>query len=230
MSKNATSSEMTKTDIEQPQADESGFVAQYLRDNPSFLIEQPDLLLELELILKEAGAVSLTQIQTQQYRERIQQQQSKLDNLLVNARKNEAIYKAYADLNMHVAHCRDIESLLGELNKVLIDELAFEELKLVLFKHPNASNVELSEIQHRSIFDKKLAKTDFYFGRLGKAEREALFPDAKAESVAMIKLGDEETLGLLAVASTNPLHFTPDMDTMLIDLVRKNLNLLIPTL
>jgi uncharacterized protein YigA (DUF484 family) len=103
----------------------------------------------------------------------------------------------------------------------------------------DADQQPLSEIQQRSLFDKKLARQPFYFGRVGSIEKEALFPKAKAESVALVLLSDVDPLqstssqnaqskpksiGLLAIASKDPLHFEPEMDTVLVDYLRKNLN------
>jgi uncharacterized protein YigA (DUF484 family) len=206
-------------------------VANYLREHPQFLVENRELLLDIQVLLSTAGVVSLTQIQSEQYREKIKQLKTQLESLVGNARKNEDIYKAYAQLNIDVAQTTDFESLMQALSKGLVKVLGLEKLQLVLLNSElMPSNIVLSEIQQHSIFDKKLAKTNFYLGRLGKLEREALFPDAQAESVALVKLGENKAFGLLAIASKDPLHFTPEMDTMLIDFLRINLNLHIPKL
>jgi uncharacterized protein YigA (DUF484 family) len=206
-------------------------VANYLREHPQFLVENRELLLDIQVLLSTAGVVSLTQIQSEQYREKIKQLKTQLESLVGNARKNEDIYKAYAQLNIDVAQTTDFESLMQALSKGLVKVLGLEKLQLVLLNSElMPSNIVLSEIQQHSIFDKKLAKTNFYLGRLGKLEREALFPDARAESVALVKLGENKAFGLLAIASKDPLHFTPEMDTMLIDFLRINLNLHIPKL
>lgn len=206
-------------------------VANFLRQSPNFLVEHHDLLLDIEVLLSAPGAVSLTQIQSKQYREKIKQLKTQLESLVGNARKNELIYKVYAQLNIDIAQTDTFDSLMLVLSKRLVAELGLEKLQLVLLNSKiNPANVSLSEIQQHSIFDKKLAKRNFYLGRLGKLEREALFPDAKAESVAIIKLGEDKAFGLLAIASKDPLHFNPEMDTMLIDFLRKSLNLHIPKL
>lgn len=206
-------------------------VANFLRQSPKFLVEHRDLLLDIEVLLSEPGVVSLTQIQSTQYREKIKQLKTQLESLVGNARKNELIYKVYAQLNIDIAQTNTFDGLMQALSKGLLAELGLEKLQLVLLNSEiNPVNVSLSEIQQHSIFDKKLAKSDFYLGRLGKLEREALFPDAKAESVAIIKLGEDKAFGLLAIASQDPLHFNPEMDTMLIDFLRKSLNLHIPKL
>ena len=48
-------------------------VANYLREHPQFLVENRELLLDIQVLLSTAGVVSLTQIQSEQYREKIKQ-------------------------------------------------------------------------------------------------------------------------------------------------------------
>ncbi len=204
-------------------------VAQYLLSNPSFLIDNPDLLLQLQLTLKESGVVSLTEIQTSQYREKIKQLKSQLDGLLETARKNELIYTTYAQLNLDMAKVKSLTELSAILQHHFVNSLDLETSKLLLLEDSELGNAcKFSDIQHHSIFDKKLAKQAYYFGRVGKLEKEAIFPDNQAGSVALVLIRHESTnqpLGLLAISSKNESHFHPEMDTVLVEFLRKNLNL-----
>lgn len=204
-------------------------VAKYLLAHPSFLIDNPDLLVQIQVQLQDNGVVSLTQIQAAQSRDKIKQLKSQLEGLVSNARKNELIYKTYAELNLDLAKATSIADLETSLQAHLVTTLGLESVRIVLLD--NKDEAPLSEIQQRSLFDKKLAKQPFYFGRLANIEKEALFPKAKAESVALVRLNDnQETqgksapLGLLVISSKDSLHFQPDMDTVLVDYLRKNLN------
>jgi hypothetical protein len=210
-------------------------VAQYLLEHPSFLTDNPDLLTQIQVQLQESGVVSLTQIQAAQSREKIKQLKLQLEELVGNARQNELIYKTYADLNIDLAQANSISEIDKSLKKHLVGSLQLESAHIVLLDSESESAHQLSEIQHRSIFDKKLARQAFYFGRVGKIEKEALFPNSKAESVALVLLNEPEnpknkqekrqSIGLLAIASSDPLHFQPGMDTVLVDYLRKNLNI-----
>ena len=209
-------------------------VANYLLENPSFLLENPELLIEIQVQLQEKGAVSLTQIQASQAREKIKQLKSQLEDLVTNARQNEIIYKTYADLNLDLARANSMSDIDASLKKHLVDGLGLETAHVVLLENGSESTHQLSEIQQRSIFDKKLARQPFYFGRIGKIEKEALFPESEAASVALVLLSQTDNsknktlkpkpIGLIAIASNEPLHFQPDMDTVLVDYLRKNLN------
>jgi hypothetical protein len=211
-------------------------VAAYLLANPSFLTDNPDLLLNIQVHLQENGVVSLTQIQAAQSREKIKQLKSQLDEIVSNARQNEKIYTTYAQLNLDLAKASSHDELEKALHKHLVNTLGLESVRIVLTNDQNTSeeNPPLSEMQQRSIFDKKLAREPFYFGRVGNIEKEALFAKAQAESVALILLSEEEEsqssnskplpIGLLAISSKDPMHFKPNMDTVLVDFLRKNLN------
>ncbi|MFT6267496.1 MAG: hypothetical protein ACJAVV_000294 [Alphaproteobacteria bacterium] len=216
-------------------------VAKYLLANPSFLIDNPDLLAQIQVQLQENGVVSLTQIQASQAREKIKLLKSQLEELVTNARLNEIIYKTYAELNLDLAKASCFTELEACLTKHLVGTLRLESARIVLLNDENSNQQPLSEIQQRSLFDKKLARQPFYFGRVGSIEKGALFPKAKAESVALVLLSESlpaqntasnnavaqskpPTIGLLAIASKDPLHFQPEMDTVLVDYLRKNLN------
>jgi uncharacterized protein YigA (DUF484 family) len=206
-------------------------VANYLLENPSFLIDNPDLLVQIQVHLQENGVVSLTQIQASQSREKIRQLKAQLEEMVTNARQNELIYKTYAELNFELARSSSVSELESNLNKHLVNTLGLESAHIVLLNSEDKEQQLLSEIQQRSLFDKKLARQPFYFGRIGNIDKEALFPKLKAESVALILLTENEDghkkaspIGLLAISSKDPLHFQPDIDTVLVEYLRKNIN------
>jgi hypothetical protein len=69
-------------------------VAQFLHDNPEFLIHQPALLAQLELPRQESsGAISLAQRQTQVLRDRIRLLESRLTEMMHVGEENDAIVK-----------------------------------------------------------------------------------------------------------------------------------------
>ncbi len=208
-------------------------VAKYLLEHPSFLIENPELLAQLQVQLQAHGVVSLTQLQAEQAREKIKQLKLQLEQLVSYARTNEKIYKTYAQLNVDLAKTQTISEIEQTIQRHLVSGLGLEAANLLLINMPEHKPEQaLSEIQHRSIFDKKLAKSDFYFGRIGTIEKAALFPNANAESVALIRLSSDsdqvqtpDTIGLIAIASNDSMHFQPKMDTVLVEFLRKNVNL-----
>ena len=156
--------------------------------------------------------------------------QSQLEKLVNNARINENIYKVYALLNIAISKANSSEKLVNVLQEHLLDQLDLEDISLVLLPNNTDDNSKplFSEIQHHAMFEKKLARNRFYLGRLGKLEKETLFPKASANSVAIVQIGEEQPIGLLAIASKDATHFSPNMDTTLLDFLRLALNAHIP--
>lgn len=206
-------------------------VAEYLTAHPDFFLNYPDVLSELHVHHQNRGVVSLTQLQSEQYREKIKSLKRQLDKLIANATRNEAIYSAYAKLNLAIVQCEDFSQLEKVLHAALCDTLGLSHVHLYPFSSDKIpSNLQLPEIQQRSLIEKKLNRCEYYFGRLGQNEKQLLFPDEQAESVALISIGDDKPIALLAISSSNALHFTPDMDTSLLSYLRDVLSFHLPKL
>jgi len=88
----------------------------------------------------------------------------------------------------------------------------------------------LPEIQRKLFAEKRFKDNDFFFGRLSEHEKKLLFSDQQAESVALLRLGNNGELGILAIGSNDPGHFNPDMDTLLITQLQQFLSILLPKL
>ncbi|WP_395339780.1 DUF484 family protein [Ningiella sp. W23] len=209
-------------------------VAVYLQDHPDFFLSYPEVLAELHVHHTNKGVVSLTQLQSEQYRDKIKTLKKQQDKLIANAKRNELIYSTYAKLNLALIKCTDFSALENVLHEELCQSLGLSEAHIYPFSQ-NAGSVQsdngrISEIQQRSLLDKKLNGKDFYFGRLGQNEKNVLFPDEVAESVALMTIGDDKPIALLAIASKDPLHFTPDMDTTLLSYLRDFLSFHLPKL
>lgn len=206
-------------------------VAEYLSTHPNFFLDYPDVLAELQVNHRNRGVVSLTQLQSEQYRDKIKAQKKQLDKLVSNARRNETIYVTYAKLNLAIVQCETFEQLEQLLNTELCDSLGLSHAHIYPFiaeKLP--SDKIMPEIQQRSLIEKKLNRSDYYFGRLGLNEKQLLFPGEQAESVALISIGQQKPIALLAIASHSALHFSPDMDITLLDYLRDFLSFHLPKL
>ena len=82
--------------------------------------------------------------------------------------------------------------------------------------------------QLEQLLGQRLPGQDYYFGRLNQSEKQALFGhDVLVNSVALMRLGD---LGVLAFASSDPSHFTPHNDTLLLGQLGRLLQLRLPEL
>ncbi|WP_371193496.1 DUF484 family protein [Glaciecola sp. SC05] len=206
-------------------------VAEYLSAHPDFFLDCPDVLAELHVHHQNRGVVSLTQLQSEQYRDKIKALKKQLEKLVSNAKRNETIYTTYAKLNLAIVQCETFEELESVLNTELCESLGLSHAHIYPFVSERLpSDKVMPEIQQRGLIDKKLNRSEYYFGRLGQNEKQLLFPGEEAESVALISIGQSKPIALLAIASSNALHFTPDMDTTLLSYLRDYLSFHLPKL
>ena len=199
-------------------------VCQYLVENPDFFIQHPSILEALQIPHVQKGSVSLVELQSEQLRKKVRLLNYKLSQLISIAKQNEKIYRAYADLNLRLLTSKNVSDILLKLQETLQEELGLASVELKLFKGANA----LPELQQRLFLEKRFKQGPYFFGRLSEHEKQLMFGKDVAESATLILLGDRRDIGILAVGSRNADHFTPDMDTLLLNQLREVLNVVLP--
>ena len=196
----------------------------FLLQNPEFFAEHPDLLEKIKLPHEQKGSVSLVEIQSDQLRKKVRQLNFKLNQLVSIAKQNEKIYRVYTDLNVQLLRCESVAEVQFTLEDVLQERLQLSSAVIKSFKGPHA----IPELQQRLFTEKRFKNTNFFFGRLSQHERQLLFGESPAESVALMRLGDNRELGILGISSSDASHFTPDMDTLLLQQLQQVLNIILP--
>jgi hypothetical protein len=199
-------------------------VANYLLENPEFFSRFPQLLEQINIPHAHKGSVSLVELQSEQLRKKVRSLTHKLNQLIAIAKQNESIYRVYADLNLRILKCTNFADLIFVLEEVIQENLKLASVTLRPFKGAHA----LPEIQQRLFIEKRFKQSQFFFGRLSDHERKLLFSDQDANSVALLLIGEQSELGILAIGSKDPSHFNPDMDTLLITQLQQFLGILLP--
>lgn len=199
-------------------------VRAFLLQNPEFFAEHPDLLEKIKLPHEHKGSVSLVEIQSDQLRQKVRQLNFKLNQLVTIAKQNEKIYRVYTDLNVQLLRCESVAEVQFTLEDILQERLQLSSAVIKSFKGPHA----IPELQQRLFTEKRFKNTNFFFGRLSQHERQLLFGESPAESVALMLLGDNRELGILGISSSDASHFTPDMDTLLLQQLQQVLNIILP--
>ncbi|MFD3351269.1 DUF484 family protein [Alteromonas macleodii] len=202
----------------------SADVRAFLLQNPEFFTEHSDLLEKIKLPHEQKGSVSLVEIQSDQLRKKVRQLNFKLNQLVSIAKQNEKIYRVYTDLNVQLLRCESVAEVQFTLEDVLQERLQLSSAVIKSFKGPHA----IPELQQRLFTEKRFKNTNFFFGRLSQHERQLLFGESPAESVALMLLGDNRELGILGISSSDASHFTPDMDTLLLQQLQQVLNIILP--
>jgi len=193
-------------------------IREYLLDNPDFFNRYPELLIAMRVPHAERGAVSLVERRQELLRQRISQLEEEITSLMNIATHNERILKFNTELSFKLLKCNDLGDLRQVLSADLKREFGFSHVRLITVHDIDS---ELAKIwRHR-------VGTGYYFGRLTQSESKRLF-GSEVGSVALTKLSDENGQVIFAIASKNPTHFHPDMDSLLFSQLRRLLDHMLP--
>ncbi|MCU4675100.1 DUF484 family protein [Catenovulum sp. 2E275] len=206
-------------------------IVAYLTENPDFFKNHPDLLSQMVLPHSSQGTVSLVERQLQVLREKVSLQEKDISRLISTAKQNEHIYKAFINLYMALLECPNSKQMIYLLRAILLEQIQLDGMKLVLFiasSDEHAANLVEPRNIYQDILQQRLARDDYYFGRLKKQEMDLFFTDEQAiKSVALIRLGGQKDMGILAFGSIDELHFQGDMDTLFLAPMVKLINRLL---
>lgn len=202
----------------EPPFDEQ-ILSEYLLDNPDFFDRFPELLTSLRLPHSQRGTVSLVERQLQILRNRVEQLEEEITSLMSIAKRNERIFRLNNEIAFALLKCETEH----ELQSVLSERLR---------NYFNLSHVRLIHVaddeNYPPIWNKRLI-LGHYFGRLPILEAQKLF-GTEVGSVALTKLNPECGQIIFAIASTDAMHFNPEMDNMFLDQLRQLLDHLLPKL
>jgi uncharacterized protein YigA (DUF484 family) len=181
-------------------------VVAYLEQNTDFLINNPDLLDQLDVISQQNGTVSLAIHQQQILRKKNQDLKQNLASLIQTAKINESIFKTFSACQRDLMLISDFDELAEQLNTSINKALNVKESRLLRF-----------DSSLKNIVSHRLCDSKSYLGRTTQDEVELLFKQS-CQSIAIYLIGEiENPLGLLAFSSDDPLHFTPSHDNIFID-------------
>ena len=202
-------------------------VAKFLRRNPAFLAEFPDVLELLELNHSSGVASSLIERQVAQLRNKNHELTRQLTRLVHVASENELLMSRLHQLTLELMAIGEPRAFFKHLESSLLDDFKADILKICLFDNEIASRAgdevrwvdPADEILQP--FQVHLEKDHTVCGRLGETKLNFLF-DAKArwvQSTALVPLGENGTDGMLAIGSSDPARFYPGMGTLFLDLL-----------
>ena len=223
---------MSELKRQEPLVDEA-CVLEYLARYPEFFQRHATVLDRIRLPHERKGSVSLVERQLDRQRERIEQLEQEITELMGIASENERIFRIYADLYGDLYSCQTLFEMSAVMGKTFVQRLRLTGLRLwlnpkkFLLSGPEARFLAEGK-QLEQLLGQRLPGQDYYFGRLSQSEKQTLFGhDVLVNSVALMRIGD---LGVLAFASSDPSHFTPHNDTLLLGQLGRLLQLRLPEL
>ncbi|GGP62611.1 DUF484 domain-containing protein [Shewanella algicola] len=207
------------TNMQQLPFDEA-LIREYLLDNPDFFNRYPELLVAMRIPHAERGAVSLVERRQELLRQRVSELEEEITSLMKIATHNERILNFNNELSFKLLASNDLGELRQALSEGLKGEFGFSHVRLITVHDIDS---ELANIwRHR-------LQAGYYFGRLTQSESSRLF-GGEIGSVALTKLSDDNGQVIFAIASQDPAHFHPDMDSLLFSQLRDLLDHILPQL
>ena len=204
-------------------------IAEYLNSHPDFFERHSRVLARLRLPHATNGAtVSLVERQIMVLRQRNDQLQRSLQNLVAVAKQNDALVEKIHRLGIALLAVPAVAGRLDRLEHALREDFAAERAVLVLFESPGlaalppmprfliVANRDDNELKPFGML-LKAGKTRC--GPLRERQKAYLFGadgDALA-SAAMVPLGPSASIGFLAIANRDRDHFNPGERTDFLD-------------
>jgi uncharacterized protein YigA (DUF484 family) len=202
-------------------------VATYLRKNPDFLEEFPDILEVLQLNHNSGVAVSLIERQIEQLRQKNEELTRQMNNLVHVASENEQLMKRMHQLTLELMPISSRKDFFTHLGNSLLNDFKADILQIFLFDQEIAAEAGedvkhiLEEDPAMEQFRAHLDKDQAVCGRLGESKLEFLF-GSKArwvQSAALFPLGEKGENGMMAIGSSDAARFYPGMGTLFLDLL-----------
>lgn len=197
-------------------------VSSYLRRNPEFFEDNPELVADLRLSHDSGNAVSLIEHQIQVLRDKNRELQARLLELVDVARDNDRLNQRMHRLTLAMIDAQSLPQLVDSLSEHLVDEFDADAVRLHLAdideQRAQESNALVmgSDSALRSMFEQVCTQGKPLCGRMDKEQLSALFPDTTAaiESAAVLPLGNTAERGLLAIGSCENTRFHSAMGTL----------------
>jgi uncharacterized protein len=202
-------------------------VANFLRRNPGFLNEYPDVLEILQLQHRTGAAASLIERQVAQLRNKNEELNRQLNRLVHVASENEQLMSRLHQLTLELMAIGDPTAFFQHLGDSLLDDFKADILRICLFDREVAALaggdvrwVDSDDDQLQK-FRVHLEKNHTVCGRLSPGKLNFLFENRSqwVQSTALVPLGENGRHGLMAIGSSDPARFYPGMGTLFLDLL-----------
>ncbi|MCG8090727.1 MAG: DUF484 family protein [Candidatus Thiodiazotropha endolucinida] len=191
-------------------------IADYLRDNPGFLLRHPDLLAELEIPHASGDAVSLIERQVEALRKQLKDTQQQLASLVEVARSNDQLQARMHRLTLELIDAATFEEVLNALEDELHDDFKADAVELRLFSSSQLDDHLQDSLNGQvGTFEQFFNQNQPICGRMDQQQLNYIFGTEgdRIASTALIPLKSEGVLGLLAIGSCDPERFAPDHGT-----------------
>jgi len=192
-------------------------VAQFLKANPEFFGERPDLLESLLVPHPHGGrAIPLVERQMVSLREKLKGLEGKLAELIRHAEENDAISEKVHRLSVALAGAKYFANVANALYFHLREDFSVPHVAMRVWGRewlagaPEALPVEPALVDQAETLGGPScgpAEGHPFLAWLGEAQ-------SHVRSIALVPLGQTRVAGLLVLGSEDPQRFFPEMGTL----------------
>lgn len=202
-------------------------VATFLRRNPKFLGQFPDLALSLVVPKEEGQASSLASYQLDVLRDKNRELNRRLTELFGNAQDNERLAVRTHQLSLALMRAGSAADTLRAMVAVLGEDFHGEVVRVVLFKPVDGLSADWLQVvpeadPRLAPFRDFLAGNEPLCGRLNQDKLELLYGEDKARAASAVLL-PLPGIGMLTVGSADANRFFPGMGTLFLRLMAESL-------
>ena len=192
-------------------------VAQFLRNNPQFFDQNPQLLESIYVPHPHGGrAIPLTERQIVSLREKVKALEAKLGEFVRFGEDNDAIGEKVHRLSLAMLGARDFAATAHALYFHLREDFAVPHVALRLWGRSLLDGTLEGSPVSAELQDKAAAMGAPHCGPAAGNPFLPWFREAgeHIRSIALVPLGQTRTMGLLALGSEDPQRFFPEMGTL----------------
>ena len=202
-------------------------VATFLRRNPKFLGQFPDLALSLVVPKEEGQASSLASYQLDVLRDKNRELSRRLNELFANAQDNERLAVRTHQLSLALMRAGSAADTLRAMVAVLGEDFHGEVVRVLLFKPVAGLSADWLQVVPEADpalapFRDFLAGNEPLCGRLNQDKLDLLYGDDKARAASAVLL-PLPGIGMLTVGSADANRFFPGMGTLFLRLMAESL-------
>ena len=210
-------------------------VREFLRDNPTYLDENTDILETMVLPHNSGKAVSLVERQVGVLRDRNKEMRSRLDNMLQTAKDNDLLFEKTKRLVLNLLEAKTLGALVEAVYDSLGKDYGIEFYSLTLFgddkKLPRTMARVASTEKANERVGTLIGANRAVCGILREDEMVFLFGERGRQvgSVAAVPLRYDSLYGILAVGNSDPNFYKSSMGTLFLSYIAEVLNRVLPS-
>ncbi|MGB0864967.1 MAG: DUF484 family protein [Granulosicoccaceae bacterium] len=212
---------------ERPELDDRG-VARYLRDNPDFFHQHPQLLEVLRVPHQRAGAVSLVERQLSTLRDTNDKLKRQLHEMIGAARENDRIAASVHQFSLELMAADSLDDLLAASRDLLLEHFSADDVAVMLIdaeEGERSVDTPWRYVSHDhddlQCFSDVLQNRKIRCGLASEMQKQVLFGERASDqaSVAIVPLIAGRELGLLSLGSRSELTYTRDQGHLFLERV-----------